>query len=113
MQFNDIAGQNARGLMQIVDILRDDRGHFARTVQAREREMPATRLRRCKMRVHGETPAPRLIAHVGAGHELIEGNGLGFGPQAARRAEIRDTAFGRDPRPGKGLDHVGLVNQFA
>jgi hypothetical protein len=99
--------------MQIVDVLRDQPGHFPRLVERGEREMAPAGRRLGEIFFHGETPLPRLIAHLLTGDEIVEINRLIFGPDAARGTEIRDPAFGRDSGAGEGHNRVRAIDQFA
>ncbi len=84
MQLHDLVGRKPRGLVQIVDVLRDDRRDFPKTVQGCQRQMAAAGPCCGKLLVHGEAPAPGFPSHFGTFHEFIERNGVIFRPQAAR-----------------------------
>ena len=94
MELDDIFGGEAGDLMQIVDILGDDGGDLAGLVERGERAMTASRLRRGKSRLHRKAPPPCLVPGVRTGDEFIERDRPVAGPQAARRAEIGNAAFG-------------------
>ena len=72
MQFDDVFRGNSRGLMQIVDILRDDGRDLAGAVEARQRAMAAAGLCPAELLLHGEAAPPQLIARLLAVQELIE-----------------------------------------
>ena len=61
---------------------------------------------------HQEAP-PGLEAGILGGEELLIGDGLVPGPEAARRSEVRDAALGGDAGAGEddstagALDHAG------
>ena len=64
VQFDDVFGRDARGLMQIVDALRDQRRHLAGAIEAGERVVAAPGLRRRQLLVHGEASPPEFVARV-------------------------------------------------
>ena len=64
VKFDDVIGLEARHLMQIVDVLGDDRGNLAGPVERGQRAMPAPGLCRRKGRLHRKAPPPRLVARV-------------------------------------------------
>ena len=101
VQLDDVRGGKARGLVQIVDVLRHHRRRLAGPVEAGERPMAAARPGAAEAVLHGETPPPRLVAHVAARQEVVERDRPVPGPEAARRAEIGDTALGRDAGAGE------------
>ena len=113
VQFDDILGRDAGGLMQIVDVLRHQRRHLAGAIEAGERPMAAARLRLGETLLHDEAPPPGFVAHLAARHEGVERDRLVLGPQAAGRAEIRNAAFGRDPGPGEGQIRPRVLDQVA
>ena len=104
MEFDDIIGRKARGLMQVVDVLGDDGGNFAGTIERRQGAVTTPRFGLVEGVLHGKAPAPCFVAGVLAGHEFIERNRLIAAPQSARRAEVGNAAFGRNPGSGKGHD---------
>src|SRR5260370_6527101 len=55
---------------------------------------------------------PRLAPHFVRGHEVIEVDRLVAGPDAARRAEVRNSRLRRDSRAGEGDDALGRTDQF-
>src|SRR5215831_21359274 len=50
---------------------------------------------------------------AGTRHELVERNGLIFGPQPARRTKIRNATFGGNASPGERQDHVRCIHEVA
>ena len=104
VQFDDVFGSDARGLVQIVDVLRHHAGRLAGPVERSQRTVPAPRLCAAELILHGEAPPPGLVAHLLAGQEIGELDRPHLGPDAAGRAEIRDAAFGRDAGPGERHD---------
>src|SRR5690348_8232437 len=113
VQLDHLLGRNARSLMQVVDVLRNDCRSLARTMERRKGTMPPAGTSCGKLGVHGEAPAPRLVTRLLARHELVEGNRPVLCPHAAGRAEIRNAAFGRDARPGERYDSPGVRDQLA
>ena len=75
--------------------------------------MSAARLRLGETLVHDEAPPPGLVAHLAARHEGVERDRLVLGPQAARRAEIRDAAFGGYTGPGERDNRLRALDQVA
>ena len=113
VQFDDIVRRDAGVLMQIVDILRDQRRNLAGAVEPGERAMAAARFRLGETLLHDEAPPPGLVAHLAAGHEFVERDRLVLGPQAAGRAEIRNAAFGGDAGAGERHDGARVLDQVA
>ena len=64
MQLDDVFGCDARGLMQVVDILRDHRRNLACAIEARERAMPTAWLGIAELIAHGKAPAPGFVARL-------------------------------------------------
>ena len=104
MQLDDVFGRDARGLMQIVDVLRHHRRHLAGAIEASQRPMAAPRLGLAELVAHGEAAPPGFVARFLAGQELVERDRPVLGPNPARRAEIGDAAFGRDAGAGERQD---------
>ena len=80
VQFDDMFRRDARGLMQIVDVLRDDRRHLAGAIEAGERPMAPARLGVAELVVHGEAPPPGFVARLLARQELVERDRPVLGP---------------------------------
>jgi len=108
----DLLGIITRFLMKIIDILGDDGRRLAVPVETRQREMPATRPGAGEMLFHGESPPPCFVAHFLICEEVFEWNRPVLSPQPARRAEIRDTAFGGNARPGEWHHYLGARDQL-
>src|SRR5271166_3538239 len=98
--------------MQIVDILRDHCRDLSRPVEACQREMSATWFRGGELRLHGEAPAPCLVAHLLARDELVERDRLVLGPQPARGAKIGDATLGRNSGAGERCDDTRRLDQL-
>src|SRR5882757_712750 len=113
VQFDDVFGREARYLMQIVDVLGDDGGNFAGLVERGQRAVTASRLCCGKGRLHRKAPPPRLVAGIPAGDEFIKRNRTIASPQSAGRAEIGNSAFGRNTRAGEGKNGGGLGDHVA
>ena len=97
---------NARGLVQIVDVLGDHRRDLAGPVEARQRPVAAARLarrRNCSSMAKRRRQLSSRISWLAR----KSSNSIGWylGPDAAGRAEIRDAAFGRDAGAGERHDH--------
>ena len=88
-------------------------GTFARPVETRQRLMAPAGFRLGKTLLHDKTPPPGLVAHLLARDKRIERDGLVLGPQAARRPEIGDPAFGGNPGPRKWDNHRRIIDQVA
>src|SRR5581483_9392264 len=58
VQLDDVFGSDARGLMQIVDVLRHDARRLARVIEASERLVTAPRFCGAEMFLHRKTPPP-------------------------------------------------------
>ena len=104
MQLDDVFGRNARGLVQVVDILSHHAGRFARRDRAKRAPVAPARLRAAELFLHGEAPPPGLVARLLAGDEVREVDRPHPGPDAAGGTEIRDAAFGRDAGAGERHD---------
>ena len=83
VQLDHMFRRDSRGLMKIIDILRDDCGDFAGVVQTGERAMPPPRPGVAELVSHGEAASPGLIARFLARQKLIEWNRLILGPQSS------------------------------
>jgi lactoylglutathione lyase len=88
--------------------LRHHRRHLAGAIEARQRPMAPARLGVAELVAHGEATPPGFVTRFLARQEFIERNGPILGPNPPRRAEIGDTAFGRDTGTGKRQDDFGL-----
>src|SRR5205085_6837343 len=113
VHLDDVTGLEAAVLVQIVDVLGDDRRRLAGPVERGERTVPPPRLGRGKGRFHGKASPPGLVAGLLAHDELVEIDRAIFGPDAAGRAEVGDAAFRRDAGAGEGHDGGGFRDQFA
>jgi hypothetical protein len=83
VKLDDVIGREARGLVQIVDVLGDDGGNFAGPVQRGERAVTASGLGCGKCRLHRKSPPPGFRPRIGAGDEFIERDRAVAGPQSA------------------------------
>ena len=87
-------------LVQPVDVLRDDGGEPALTLQLDDREVAGVRGGRPRRIV--EPAAPRPPADVGVGEVVLDRRQLlglrVLRPHPVRAAEVRDPRIGRDPR---------------
>src|SRR6202166_2306715 len=97
--------------MQVVDVLGDDGGNLAGAIEARQRPVSPPRPGIAELVGHGEAAPPGFVARLLARQELVEWDRLVLGPKAARRAEIRDAAFGRNAGPRKWDNGPSLVDQ--
>src|SRR6188768_497450 len=113
MQLDDVLRCNAGCLMKIVNVLRDQPRHLARTIETRDRPMAAAGLCPAELVLHSEAPAPGLVPHLLIRHKSVEGDRLVLRPYPAGRTKVGDTALRRDPRPGEWDDLVGLLDQIA
>src|SRR5882672_5923511 len=113
VQLDDVFDREARYLMQIVDVLGDDGGNLAGLVERGQRAVTAPRLCCGKGRLHRKAPPPCLVAGILAGDEFIKRNRAVAGPQSAGRAEIGNSAFGRNTCAGEGKDGGGLGDHVA
>ena len=111
MQLDHAFGSKARGLMQVIDVLRDQRGDLAGAMQGGQSLMSTARTCGCKTRFHGEPPAPSLVTHILTGDKLVVRDRAVFGPKPARRPKVRDPALGGDPRAGKRDNDGRLIDQ--
>src|SRR5205807_1765181 len=87
VQFDHVIGLEARRLMQIVDVLRDDAGNLAGSIERRKRAMPATGLGCCKRRFHRKAATPGLVARFLAGDKFVERDRPVACPQPSGRTE--------------------------
>src|SRR5262249_26479498 len=113
MQLDDVLRCDARCLMKVVNVLRDQTAHLARAIETRDRAMAATRLRPAELIFHDEASAPGLVPHFLIHHKSVEGDRLHLRPDPAGRAKIRNTALGGDPRPGEWDDRRRLLDQVS
>ena len=113
MQLDHVVGLEAGYLMQIVDVLGDDRGDLAGLVERGQRPVPAAGLRRGKGRLHRKAPPPGFVPRLGTCDEFVERDRAIAGPQPARRAEVGNTAFGRNAGAGEGNDTGCLGDHVA
>ena len=94
VQLDNMFGSNARGLVQVVDILSHDAGRLAAPVKAGERAVSAPGFRPTELFLHGEAPPPGLIARLLAGDKIRKVDRAHLGPDAARRTKIWNTTLG-------------------
>ena len=113
VQLDDLRLRHARALVQAVDVLGDDRRHLALLDQPGERAMAGIGFGLEHGLVGRELAPPRFAPHLLRRHEVVEVDRLVLGPDAARRAEVRDAQFGRDARAGEGDDALGAVDHLA
>src|SRR3569832_1632789 len=99
--------------MQIINILGDDRWYFASAIERGERPMATPGSCGFEGGAYGEAPPPRFVARLAACNEFIERDRPVAGPQSAGRAEIRDSAFGRNTGAGKRHDHGSTGDHLA
>src|ERR1700688_4767198 len=97
--------------MQVVDVLGDDGGTLAGTIEARQRPVSPPRPGIAELVGHGKAAPPGFVARLLARQELVERDRLVLGPKAPRRTEIGDTAFGRNAGPGEWDNGPSLVDQ--
>jgi hypothetical protein len=97
MQLDNLFRRDARGLVESVDVLSDDRGHLPALHEGRERDMPATRQCAATLVVDGEFPVPGFTPRLLAAEKCVERNRLVPSPGAARRTKIGNSALGGDP----------------
>src|SRR5262249_43996696 len=109
----DVLGGDAGRLMKIVNVLRDQARHLARTIETRDRSMTAAGLCTTELIFHGETPAPGFVPHLLVRHKRVEGDLLHLRPNPAGRTKIWNSALGGNPRPGEGHDRRGFFDQIA
>src|SRR5258708_24773740 len=98
--------------MQIIDVLRDHRRGLSRSVEACYCKMAATGSRGGELRVHGEAPPPRFVAHFLVREELIEWDRLVLRPQPARGAKVGDATLGGNSSAGERRDHAPGFDQL-
>src|SRR5690348_425350 len=113
VQLDDMIGGETGRLMQIVDVLGDDRRNLARTIERGERTMPSPRLRSREGLLHRKTATPGLVARVPARHKLVERDRTVARPQAARRAKIWNAALSGDAGAGEGHDDAARGDHVA
>ena len=103
VQFHDIGRGNARSLMQIVDVLRDQRRTLAGTIETRQGAMPAAGLRARETLLHGEAPPPGFVPHLLArqkSHRTVIGLFFVQMPPGERKSGIPHSV--EIPAPVKG-----------
>src|SRR6478736_174156 len=101
MQLDDALLRHAGGLMQAVDVLRDDGAHAAAGDKPRERAMPAAGFCVRVEIVHDEFPPPGLFAHQRIAKKVGKFDRLVLKPRRTGRAEVRHAAFGRNAGAGE------------
>src|SRR6201999_211270 len=62
VQFHDIIRPKSGGLMQIVDVLGDDRRYLPRLIKRSQCTMAAAGFCNAEMLLHGEAPPPAFVA---------------------------------------------------
>ena len=102
MQLYDVFRSNARGLVQVVDVLSHHAGRLAGAVERSKRLMPAPRLGAAELILHGETPPPGLVARLLAGEEIREVDRPHLGPDAAGERKSGMPHSVEMPAPVKG-----------
>ena len=101
------------GLMQAVDVLRDDAGEPARLGQRGERAMRGRRRRALDMREESLLLAPVAIAHVGRREKMVERHASRACPQPGRSAEIGQARGRADARARQHADARRCVHELA
>jgi hypothetical protein len=112
MQLDNLIFGKAGCLMQAIDILGNHRWHASGGNESREAEVTLARASPAIEIVHHELAPPCLPARFRALNEQIKGNRLVVHPWTIRGSEVRDAAFGRDPRAGKSGNDPGVLNHF-
>jgi 2-dehydro-3-deoxyphosphooctonate aldolase (KDO 8-P synthase) len=107
VQLYDLVGGNARGLMHVVDVLRDHHLDEAFIHEARQGAMPNAWRRTLMVIIKREFTPPGFAPCVLAREETVERHGRIVEPGAAGRAEIRDAAFGRHTGAGEHDEGFG------
>ena len=90
-------------LMQGIDILGDDMADPALPHQFSHGPVAVIGLHRVPGVFHFEAPLPRHAPRIGIGNIILKFHRHHLGPDAARRAEIRNAGFGG--HAGAGEDH--------
>ena len=102
VQLDHLVVGHAGGLVQAVDVLRDDGCHLALLDEAGERAVAGVGGGLLQGLVARELAPPGLAAGLGGGHEVAEVDGPELGPDAAGRAVVGDAQFGGDAGAGEG-----------
>ena len=101
-----------RELVQLVDVLGDERVELAQPLELDDREVPGIRLR--APRWAREPVLPRCFTHLGIGEVVVDVRHLlGHripGPHALRAAEVRDPRVGRDAGAGEHHDAFRIAH---
>src|SRR6185503_15085706 len=113
VQLDDFVLRHARGLVQVVDVLRDDGARFPGSNQLRDRVMAAVRLRADPAVAIVEAPSPRLAPLLFRREELLEVNWLHPRPDAAGTAKVGNAGLGADARAGEEEGALATVEQRA
>src|SRR5262245_60190591 len=98
--------------MQVVDVLRDHRRRLAGAMEARQRKMSASRLGGGELHLHGEAPAPGLVAHLLAGEEFLKRDRAVFDPESAGRTKVGNPTLGGNSGAGEWRDHASRPHEF-
>src|SRR5262249_47806168 len=106
-------GRDARGLVQVVDVLCHEAGRFAGVLERGERPVATPRLSLGERLIHRKAAPPGLVARLLACLEFIERDWCVFGPKSAGRTKVGNPAFGRDPGTGERHDAARLVEKLA
>src|SRR5437879_12772354 len=100
-------------LMQLGDVLRDQRVELARALELHQRKMPPVRLRApCRA---AEAVLPGRLAHLRIAEVAMDVRHLLGeripGPDALRAAEVRDAGVGGDARAGERDDALREIGR--
>jgi hypothetical protein len=112
VHFDHLLRGVARLLVQLVDVLRDQRMQLSSSFQVHQRQVPRVGL--CAPRRARHPIPPGKLPHLAVREVVVDvGHLLGEripGPQALRAAEIRDSRVGGDSRAGKRHDAPGGID---
>ena len=111
VQLDDFLGRHAGGLVQPVDILRDDGAGLAAPHQRIDRAVAAIGLRAAEVILHREAAPPGLAPRLLGRQELVEIDRRHLRPDAAGAAEIGDAGLGADAGAGEHDRAARLVDQ--
>jgi len=111
VQFDDLLGGNAGGLMEPVDVLGDHRSGGAAAHELGNRTMTAVRLRVAPGVVGLETATPGFAPGLLGGEKIREVDRRHLGPNPARAAEIGNSRFGADAGASEDDGLAGPVDE--
>ena len=111
MQLDDLVSRHTRGLMQAIDVLRDDGAQRAACHQRRQRAMAAIGCGLLEVAIDHRLASPGFAPHIDRIDEVAKVDGLHARPDATGTAEIRNAGLGADAGAGEGDDALTAIDE--